>query len=126
MNRSLFPVVLEEVLLQFGVLLDTAVHASRILGELVLEASNDDVHLSILALPFAQQLLYLPDVDVFILLLAEVRPELRRTYLNVNFLRESESMFSISRIRYNSRFFSLWLRMSISYFSFSFLLKRYR
>lgn len=80
MNESLFLVILEEVVLQFGVLLDTAVHASCILSELMLESSNDDVHLSILALPFAQQLLYLPDVDIFILLFAEVGPILRNNY----------------------------------------------
>jgi hypothetical protein len=90
----------------------------------MLQAGDDNIHLCVLALPFAQQLLDLPDVHVLVILLAEIRSESKPKYLKVNLRRESESIFNISRMRYNSRFFSLWLRISISYFSFSFLLKR--
>ena len=52
--ESLFLVFLKEVILQFGIFLDTAVHASCILGELMLQPSDDNVHFSVLTLPFAQ------------------------------------------------------------------------
>lgn len=100
-NQSLFLVVLEEVLLKPYVFLDAAVHAWRIFRELVLETRDDHVHLCVFAFPPAKELLDLPDVNVLVLFLGEVAPAWDGGYLKVNLRRESESMQSISRMRYS-------------------------
>lgn len=72
---SLVFIVVEEVLLQFDVLLDAAVDAIVVLDHLVLQACDYHVHLGVLLLSALQELLHLPNVGVLVLLSAEGFPE---------------------------------------------------
>ena len=64
--------VLKEIILELGVGLDAAVDAFGVVGELALEAGDDDVHLCIFVFPAFEELLDLAHVDVFVFVGLEV------------------------------------------------------
>jgi hypothetical protein len=59
--------VFEKIFLELSVGLDAAVNAFTVVGELPLEACDDDIHFGIFLLSLSENLLHLSDVDILVL-----------------------------------------------------------